>query len=103
MNYLRKVDTQILRDAKALIMQRGWRSGMTHDANVGGFPSFEYPLSAYDAIVEAGGIIAGRAVERMRCAVSPQDPRSLGIIDWNDAHGRNLAQVYEAFDKAIAS
>jgi hypothetical protein len=95
------LNAKILRDAKALIEQRGWRSGMTHDNNAGGYPIFEYPLSAYDAIVKAGGIIAGRAVEIMRKTVAPDNPRSLGIIDWNDKHGRTLEQVYAAFDRAI--
>jgi hypothetical protein len=100
---LAEIDAKILRDAKVLIEQRGWRSGLTQDNNSGGFPKFEYQISAYDAIVKAGGIIAGRAVDIMRATVAPTNPRSLGIIDWNDAHGRTLDQVYAGFDRAIAT
>jgi hypothetical protein len=97
-----EINAAILRDAKALIEQRGWRSGMTHDNNPAGYPIWKYPLSVYDAIVTVGRITAGPAVEIMRRTVAPDNPRSLGIIDWNDYHGRTITQVYAAFDSAIS-
>lgn len=95
-----EIDAKILRDAKALIEQQGWRSGLTQDNNIGGFPLWEYPLCAYDAIIKAGGIISGRALDRMRLVIDPANNTS--IIDWNDVHSRTLDQVNAAFDRAIA-
>ena len=89
-------------DAKALIEKRGWRSGLRQDNNSGGFPIFEYPLCVYDAIVEAGGIGAGGAVQIMRTVIA-LNGNWRSIMDWNDVHARTLGQVYAAFDRAIAS
>jgi hypothetical protein len=97
----------ILRAAKALIEARGWRSGLTHDNNAGGYPKFEYPLCSYVAIIEAKGGHRSTAQAIKALADATEQPQTFGagfaVIDWNDKHGRTLDQVNAGFDRAITA
>lgn len=83
----------VLRSAKREIETLGWTQRES-----GGIEGIGIPCCSLVAISRVSGSI-GRdmPVRAFRKAIASAD-----IIEWNDAFGRTVEQVYAAFDKAIA-
>lgn len=93
----------ILRAGRALLVEKGWGRGK--HPRVESDTQFWYGRCAHEAIADIGSQRACAVAIRLLSLAMVPDGRgtSIEIVGWNDAHGRTAAQVFAAYDKAIAA
>lgn len=104
---------EVLRKAKAELQRRGWYQGWFWPKGTSGIALATCPVCAAGAIRAAVNGDPSRSIlddaasrafdllEEAMCGSSPWRARNL-IGIWNDAPGRTVEEIYEAFDSAIA-
>jgi hypothetical protein len=92
----------LLREAKALLIERGWGQGPWQKRAK---PSSMCASEACQVVWKGSGPIS--PMKALAAAIDPKfKPNDYGnkqvgiVLDWNDAPGRTVEEVYATFDRA---